>query len=88
MALFLIDKNLSQMGLLLAKTEENARVVLIQDGVFIEVSRDDFLPGTEIFYVENDLAKRGIENIPEGSRMINYDELIDLIENEKIYNFI
>ncbi len=86
MAVYLLDKRYTELGLDLASRDENAKVVLLQDGVYLGVSPVE--GKMEVYYVENDLAKRGIDKLPGGARMINYDELIDLIEQEKVYSFI
>lgn len=86
MALYLVDKRYAELGLDLASKDDKARVVLLQDGVYLGISPVE--DRMEVFYVENDLAKRGIDKLPNGAKMINYDELIDMIEQEVVYNFI
>ena len=86
MAVYLVDKRYADLGLDLASRDESAKLILLQDGVYLGISPVE--GKMEVYYVENDLAKRGIDKLPNGARMINYDELIGLMEQETIYNFI
>lgn len=86
MSIYLINQRFSEPALELAAVDDNAKVALIQDGVYLNISG---LEGKkEVFFLQEDMEKRGIENIPTGARRINYGELIDLIIQEKVYNFI
>jgi len=86
MSLYLIDKKLARFGLQVAEKDDDAIIVLIQDGVFSDISS---IPDSKkVFMVESDVRKRKIEDIPENAEMISYTDLIDLIEKEKVYNFI
>lgn len=86
MSLYLIDRRNGDIGLDLANMDENSKVVLIQDGVYFEVA--PIQGRKQVFYVKNDLAKRGIDKLPEGAVIVDYDELIDLMENENVINLI
>lgn len=86
MSLYLIDKKLAEIGLQMAEKDDEAIVVLIQDGVYSDVS--SISNPKRVFLVESDVRKRKIENLPENAGMISYADLIDLIEKEKVYNFI
>lgn len=83
MAVYLIDRRYSELALEMAEKDKDAKVVLIQDGVYIDTSLFK-----EVFLVENDARKRGLSDFPESVKLIDYDELIDMMEAEKVYNFI
>lgn len=86
MAVYLVDKRFADLGIELAAMDEDSKVVLMQDGVYLGVPPIE--GKMKVYYVENDLAKRGIDKLPSGASMINYDELIDLIEKETVRNFM
>ncbi len=83
MAVYLIDRRYSELALELAEKDKDAKVVLIQDGVYIDTSQFK-----EVFIIENDVKKRGLSDFPESVKLIDYSELIDMMESEKVYNFI
>ncbi|MCD4785489.1 MAG: hypothetical protein K8T10_16840 [Candidatus Eremiobacteraeota bacterium] len=86
MSLYLIDKKLAELGLQMAEKDDEAIIVLIQDGVYSDVS--SISNSKRVFLVESDVEKRKIENIPENTKTISYNDLIDLIEKEKVLSFI
>ncbi|MCE1246091.1 MAG: DsrH/TusB family sulfur relay protein [Firmicutes bacterium] len=86
MALYLLDGRYTKLGLDLAKNDPNAKVVLIQDGVYADIS--SLADTREVYFIKDDLAKRGMELPHPGAKVISYPDLIDLIEQEKIYNFV
>lgn len=85
MALYLINGRLGKTGLEIAKKDQEAKIVMIQDGVYIDTS---FTGIKEIFYLEEDVKKRGLEEKIGSEKLISYDQLIDFIVNDKVYNFI
>jgi sulfur relay protein TusB/DsrH len=86
MSLYLIDRRNGDLGLDLAQKDENSKIVLIQDGVYLNVNPVKGIK--EVFYVKNDLVKRGIEKLPEGAVVVDYDELIGMMESENVINFM
>ena len=86
MALYLIDKPYGENGLALAEIDNDAKIVLIQDGVYLNVER--FANKKEIYAIENDLKKRGLLNmLPSYIKRIDYSRLVDLIVKNKVFNF-
>ncbi|MBI3180935.1 MAG: hypothetical protein HYZ28_02195 [Myxococcales bacterium] len=84
MALYLIDKPFASDGLELAALDPEAKIVLIQDGVYLDASR---FPG-KVFAVKSDAERRGVAGrLPASVRRIDHAELVDLIVAEKVYNF-
>lgn len=86
MSLYLIDRRNADLALDLAKKDENAKIVLIQDGVYLDAA--PVKGKKEVYYVKNDVVKRGVEKLPEGAVVIGYDELIDMVEKENVVNFV
>ena len=83
MALYLIDKQYGENGLVLAAKDPDAKVVLIQDGVYLRPT-----DVKEVYSVAEDVNKRGLaESLPSSIKQIGYDELIDLIVDNKVINF-
>jgi tRNA 2-thiouridine synthesizing protein B len=86
MALYLIDKPFGVNGLHLAELDSDAKVVLLQDGVYLKT---DTLAGKPVYAIKPDVEKRGIScHLPESVKLIDYPELVDLIVAEKVYNFV
>ena len=83
MAVYLIDRRYSELAMELAEKDKDAKVVLIQDGVYLDTSLFK-----EVFLIENDVKKRGLSGFSESAKLIDYSELVDMMENEKVYNFI
>jgi tRNA 2-thiouridine synthesizing protein B len=80
--LFLIDKPLADLGLRTAQTDEDAIVVLIQDGVLLEPDID-----AEVYAVAHDVAVRGVD-LPEGIEPIEYDRLVDSLFEHEVKSFV
>ncbi len=85
MALYLIDKPFGKDGLELAAIDPDAKVVLIQDGVYLDVSAVADKP---VYAVAADVERRGVaKHLAAGVRQIDYSELVDLIVADKVLNF-
>lgn len=85
MALYLVDKPYGQNGLALVSIDKEAKVVLVQDGVYLDTSE---VSGAELYAIEEDIEKRGLQDIvPSSVSRIDYAELVDLIVDNKVYNF-
>jgi sulfur relay protein TusB/DsrH len=85
--LYLIDRPYGENGLALARIDPDARIVLLQDGVYFH-SR--FEPGGDlpVYAVHDDLTVRGLDPlVPDHVRRIGYLELVDLIVENKVINF-
>lgn len=80
--LYLIDEPMADIGLRTAADHPDARVVLVQDGVFLSPALD-----AELYAVEKDVAVRGVD-LPDEIEQISYDGLIDLILEYEVKNFV
>ena len=68
MALYLIDKRYGKFALDIAKKDKSAKIVLLQDGVYLDIV--SILGKREIFYIEDDTNTRGIDPLPEGVNIL------------------
>ncbi|WP_323192294.1 DsrH/TusB family sulfur metabolism protein [Halostella sp. PRR32] len=80
--LYLIDEPMADIGLRTAADDPDARVVLIQDGVFLSPDLD-----AEVYAVEKDVDVRGVD-LPDEVERISYDALVDLIVEQEVKNFV
>ena len=85
--LYLVDKPAGETALQLARADGNAKVVLIQDGVYLD-ARAVNSAGREVYAVRRDVELRGLSSrVPAFVKQIDYGELIDLIVENKVINF-
>ena len=85
--LYLIDEPAGGNGLALAARDDEAVVVLIQDGVYLD---DSTLGknGRPVYAVKRDVERRGLgTRLPNGVKVIGFEELVDLIVAHKVVNF-
>ncbi len=85
--LYLVDQPYGGNGVNLAVQDSDAVVVLIQDGVYLDVSGLSGA-GRTVYAVKRDVERRGLESrVPSTVKRIGFDELVDLIEANKVVNF-
>jgi len=85
--LYLIDKPLESNALALAARDDEAIVVLVQDGVYVDGSALGN-SGRPVYAVKRDVERRGLTGrLPDGVRAIDFGELVDLIVAHKVVNF-
>ena len=84
--LYLIDKPFGGNGLELAAKDDEAIVVLIQDGVYLDPA-PILAQEKQVFAMKRDLAKRGRGNASNFVKAIDYSDLVDLIVEHKVVNF-
>lgn len=84
--LYLVDKDKAQSALALAKLDKKAKVVLIQDGVYVD-AQGVKETGGEVYAVRRDVELRGLtQRLPSYVRQIDYHQLVDLIVENKVIN--
>ena len=85
--LYLLDKPYGENGLALAEIDKDAKVALLQDGVYlntIAVNKN----GAAVYAIKSDVEKRGLTGkLPGYVKVIDYGELVDLIVDNKVVNF-
>lgn len=85
--LYLIDEPFGGNGLALAERDDEAVAVLIQDGVYLDISLLR-KAGRPVYAVKRDVERRGLgERLSDGVKVIGFDELVDLIVAHKVVNF-
>ncbi|MDP2726656.1 MAG: DsrH/TusB family sulfur metabolism protein [Dehalococcoidia bacterium] len=85
--LYLLDKAIGQNALPIAAQDKGAKVVLIQDGVYLNTEPLQ-KAGVEVYAVGQDLKKRGLAGgLPASVKVIDYGQLVDLILANKVINF-
>lgn len=80
--LHLIDEPMADIGLRTAADDPDATVVLIQDGVFLSPDLD-----SELYAVEKDVNVRGVD-LPDEIERITYGDLIEMIVENEVKNFV
>lgn len=85
MALYIINKELSEAAAKIMSLDKEAKALLIQDGIFLKIE-DIF--SSEIYALSSDVKRRGMEDTLTGKvKFVNDEEAIDIIAVEKVYNF-
>ena len=86
MTLYLVDEPHLEIATAYAKIEKGARMVLLQDAVYSALTGK--VPG-EAYALENDVARRGLGGrVPKSLRVIGYSELVQMMEKERVVNFL
>jgi sulfur relay protein TusB/DsrH len=84
---YLIDKKFGDNSLRIAEQDKNAEIVLIQDGIYLDVKRNED-SGNKVYAVKDDVEKRGYnEMLSKNIELIDYGKLVDLILANKVVNF-
>ena len=82
--LYLIHKKSSAEALALAQEDREAVVVLLQDGVYLDISSFN---KTQVYAIKWDVDIRGLnQRIPGTVKLISYHDLVDLIVANKVVN--
>lgn len=85
--LYLVDQPFGSNGLALAARDEEAIVVLVQDGVYLDVSEPS-KAGRPVYAVKRDVERRGLGNrLSDSVKSLEFGELVDLIVAHKVVNF-
>lgn len=84
--LYLIDKQHGELGLKFAAMDDEAKVVLIQDGVYFTAGQ---LPDVkEVYAVKEDVERRGTgARLGSKVTLVDYGGLVDLLMDNKVINF-
>jgi sulfur relay protein TusB/DsrH len=85
--LYLIDQPFGGNGLALAQHDDEAIVVLVQDGVNLDVSTLGNR-ARPVYAVKKDLERRGLAaKATRQVKPIDFGDLVDLIVAHKVINF-
>jgi tRNA 2-thiouridine synthesizing protein B len=80
--LYLIDKPLADIGLRTAARDDDAQLVLIQDGVLLNPNLD-----VPTYAVDRDVAVRGVD-LPARIEPIAYADLVELLFSHEVKSFV
>jgi len=84
---YLIDKKFGNNSLRIAEQDKNAEIVLIQDGIYLDVKKIEN-SGNKVYAIKDDVEKRGYtEILSKNIELIDYGKLVDLILANKVVNF-
>ncbi|PSQ32983.1 hypothetical protein BRD09_02210 [Halobacteriales archaeon SW_10_68_16] len=85
--LYLVDEPLADLAFRTAAGDEDARVVLIQDGVLLASEADDNQKvDGPVYAVARDVEVRGVD-LPPAVEPITYDTLIELVVEHETRTF-
>jgi len=86
LTVFLVDEPYLDIAAAYAKMEKGVRMVLLQDAAYSALSGK--VPG-EAYVLESDVTRRGLGGrIPKSLKVIGYPELVQMMENERVVNFL
>ena len=83
--LYILKGQAGKKGIDLARLDPDARVVLIEDGVYLDVT--PLLGKAKLFALKRDVEKRGLSGRLEGVELVDYGGLVDLVEMDRVVNF-
>jgi tRNA 2-thiouridine synthesizing protein B len=84
--LYLVDKPMADLAVRTAAGDDEAVVVLIQDGVVLD-PRSELDSDVPIYAVRRDVAVRGVD-LPAGIEPIDYERVVELTLEHGVRNFL
>ena len=86
MTVYLIDESSFELAKSIASNDDNARLILLEDAVYLAASREQI---GEVYVISDDVERRGLKSrLKSSAHLINYDQLVEMIEKEKVVNFL
>jgi len=86
LTVYLVDEPFLDIAAAYASRDPGALIVLLQDAVY---SFSRFKDATNVFAVEDDIARRGLgSKVPKNIHTISYDGLVEMMEKDKVVNFL
>lgn len=86
MTIYLIDEPYLEVALEYAKKDGAARLVLLQDAVYAALTGR--VRG-EAYVIESDVSRRGLNaRMPSSVKVIGYTDLVQMMEKERVVNFL
>jgi sulfur relay protein TusB/DsrH len=86
LTIYLVDEPYLDIAAAYARMEKGARVVLLQDAVYSALSGR--IP-VEAYALEQDVARRGLgSRVPKSVKVIGYSELVQMMEKDRVVNFL
>jgi sulfur relay protein TusB/DsrH len=86
MTVYLVDEPFVELAVSFAAKDELARLVLLQDAVY--ASRKPVSP-RPVYVLDEDVSRRGLASkIPPTVNVVSFDQLVKMMEEEKVVNFL
>ncbi len=86
MTVYLVDEAHFEIAADYAEMDKGARLVLLQDAVYASIAGK--LRG-KAYALEDDVARRGLKGrIPPSVQIIGYLDLVQMMEKERVVNFL
>jgi len=86
LTVYLVDEPYLDIGLAYARMDADARLVLLQDAVYAALAGR--VQG-EAYAIENDISRRGLNaRLPSSVKVIGYSDLVQMMEKERVVNFL
>lgn len=86
MAIYLVDEPFAEIALAYAENDTFARIILLQDASYLACSKT---VRAGVYVIRDDVVRRGIRSkIPANVHIIEYGDLIDMLETDKVANFL
>ncbi len=86
MTVYLVDEPFVNLAASFAAKDERARLVLLQDAVYSTRRVHSPRP---VYVLDEDVSRRGLESkIPPSVQVVSYDQLVKMMEEEKVVNFL
>jgi sulfur relay protein TusB/DsrH len=83
---YLVDEAHFEIAEAYATMDKSARIVLLQDAVYASIAgkvRGD------AYALEDDVSRRGLKGrVPPSVKVIGYSDLVQMMENERVVNFL
>lgn len=84
--MYLVAEPFLDIAISYAAEDSDPHIVLLQDAA--HASPKVKAPG-EVYVMEEDVAQRGIRSIlPSNVHVIRYDRLVEMMERERVLNFL
>jgi len=80
--LYLVDEPMADVAFRTAAGDDDARIVLIQDGVFLDPDLD-----VPTYAVGKDVDVRGVDLPPHVERL-SYDAVMELVVEQEVKSFV
>lgn len=86
MTVYLIAEPFVEVAISYAAKDGSANIVLLEDAVY---SSPRVHAAGRAYVMEDDIVRRGLKSrLPSTVRTIGYDELLEMMEKEKVVNFL
>lgn len=85
MSLYLLDKHGAESAVPYIAMDDNAKVFLVQDGLFLP---PELFKGKDVFVLAEEVSERGLESfVSETYNVVGPERIISLILEEQVISF-